>query len=105
MRGRSGSAESPQDQVVFRVVPCVPYCYILQQTNVCAQDVVGPGAHLPAAPVHVPCVAILQPQFVPWEELADHVLQALLCQGRCNPLVSLQVGVETAVHQQRGAAC
>ena len=67
MRGRHGSAESSQYQVVFRVVPCAPDRYILEQTTVCDQDVVVPGAHIPAAPVHGPCATILQLQLVMWE--------------------------------------
>ena len=111
MNGRCGSTEAPQDQVWVRVVPCVQYRYVLKQMIVCAQDVVGPGAHLPAAPVHGPCAAILQPRLVPWEEVAACALQALLHQVRCNPLTPLlslwcnQIGVEIANHQKRGAAC
>ena len=108
MRGRRGSAEAPQYQVVVRVMPCVPACHVLEQTTVCAQDVVGPGAHLPAAPVHGPRSAVLQPRLVLWEEVSAHVLQYLLRHGRCNPLIPLpvlwrvQVSVEIADHQQRG---
>ena len=99
--------EALQDQVVVRVVPCVTYRYILEKKTIYVQDVVGPGAHLPAALVHSPCVAILQPQLVQWDKVASHVLQVLLHQGRCNPLVPLpylwyrKVGVEMANHQQR----
>ena len=89
MRGRLGSAEEPQDQVVLCVVLHVLECYILEQTTVYAQDEVGPGAHLPPAPEHGPYAAILQPRLVPWEEVVAHVLQALLLQGCCNPLIPL----------------
>ena len=106
MRGRLGS-EAPQDQVVVYVMLRVPDRYVLEPTTVCAQDVVGPGANLPDAPVYGPCTAILQPWLVPWEELATHVFQALLRQGYCNPLVPLpalwcgKVGVEISNHHQR----
>ena len=78
------------------------------QATVCAQDVVGPGAHIPDVLVHVPCAAILQTWIVPWDEGATNVLQAFLCQGYFNPLVPIpdqwcvQVGVEIADHHQRG---
>ena len=49
MRGRRGSTEATQDQVVVCVVTCVPDRHVLEQTTVYAQDVVGPGAHLLAA--------------------------------------------------------
>ena len=65
MRGRRGSVEAPQDQVVVRVIPGIPERYILEQTNVCDEDVVSLGAHLPSAPVHSPCAAVLQPIIVP----------------------------------------
>ena len=87
MRGRRGTAEAPQDQAVVRVFPCIPDRYILEQTTVYAQYVVGLGVHLPSAPVHGPCLAILQTQLVLWEEVAARVLQALLRQVRFNPLV------------------
>ena len=66
MGGRHGSAESPQDQVVFRVVPCVPYRYVLEQTTFCAKYLVGPVVHLLSAPVYGPCVAVLQPRLLMW---------------------------------------
>ena len=75
--------------------------------TVCAQNVVNLGANLPTAPVHGPYAAILQPRLVPWEEVDTHVLQALLFQGLCYPLVPLpalwrgQVGVEISGHQKR----
>ena len=59
--------ESPQYQVVICVVPCVQDRSVLEQTTVCDQDVVGPVAHPPAATVHVPCAAVLQPWLVQWE--------------------------------------
>ena len=105
MRGRNGYMEAPQDQAVVCVVPCVLDHYVLEQTTVCAHNVVGKGAHLPAAPVHGPCVAVLQPRLVLWEEVADHVLQYFLRHGRHNPLVLLpalwrgQVGIEIDDHQ------
>ena len=100
MCGRRGSIEEPQEQVVVCVVTCILERYVLEQTTVCAQDVVGPGAHLPAAPVNGPCAVVIKPRLVPWEKVAAHVLQALLHQGRCNTLVPIpdlwcgQVGVE-----------
>ena len=108
IHGRLGSVEAPQDQVVVCFVSHGPYRYVLEQMNVCAQDVVGLVAHLPVAPVHGPCAAILQPRLVPWEEVAAYVLRALLRQGCCNPLVPLlalwcvQVDVEISNHQQSG---
>ena len=57
--------------------------------------------------MHEPCAAVLQPRLAPWEEVAVYVLQALLRQGRCNPLVLLlslwsgQVCFEISNHQQR----
>ena len=98
--------ETRQDQVVIYVVLHVLYQYVLEQTTVCVQDVVGPVAHIPAALAHGPCVAILQLRLLPWEEVTAHVLQVLLLQGRCNPLIPLlaiwcgQVGVEITKHQQ-----
>ena len=59
MCARRSSAEAPQDQVVVCVVPYVPDRYVLEHTAVCAQDLVGPGAHLLAALVHGPFAAIL----------------------------------------------
>ena len=70
--------EAPEDQVVVCVVPCIPDRYIPEQTTVSAQYVVGLGAHLPAAPVHVPYAAVLKPRRVSWKEVAAHVLQYLL---------------------------
>ena len=102
MRSRHASAKAPQYQVIICVVPCVPDRYVLEQTTVCAQDVVGPGEHLLAA-----CAAVLQPRLVLWEEVADHVLQAFLRQDRSNPPVPLpdlrcsQVSVKIADHQHR----
>ena len=78
MCGRRGSTEAPQEQVVVCVVTCILEHYVLEQTTVYAQDVVGPGAQLPAAPVHGPCAVVIKPRLVPWEEVAAHVLQALL---------------------------
>ena len=98
--------ETRQDQVVIYVVSHVPYRYVLEHTTVCVLDVVGPRAHIPVAPAHGPCGAILQPRIFPWEEVATHVLQVFLQQGRCNPLIPLlalwcgQVGVEIFEHQQ-----
>ena len=80
----------------------------MEQTTVCAHDVVGPGAHLPAAPVHGLCMAVLQPRLVPWEEVSDRVIQALLLQDCCNPLILLpalwysQLGVEISDHHNCG---
>ena len=105
MRNRRGYAEAPQDQVVVRVVPCAPYFYFLEHTTVSAQDVVGLGAHLPAAPVHGPCAVVLQLRLVSWEEVAAYVFHSTLRHGLHNPLVPLlslwcgQVGVEITVHQ------
>ena len=73
--------------------------------TVCVHNVVGPGANLPAAPLHGPCAVILQPRLVPWEEVVNHVLHAFLRQGRCNYLVPLpalwcgKVSVEIDNHQ------
>ena len=106
MHGRRGSVEAPQDQLLVRVVPCVPYRYVLEQTTICAQGLVGLGAHLLAALAHGPYAAILQPRLVPLEKVVSHVLQALLRQCHCNPLVPLlalwcgQVGDEIAKHQK-----
>ena len=100
MRGRHVSAEEFQGQLVVCVMPCVLDLYVLEQTNVCDQDIIGPGAHIPAAPMHDPCTAVLQPRLLLREEVAAHVLQYLFCHGICNPLVPLpslwcnQVGVE-----------
>ena len=108
MCGRIVFAEAPQYQVVVCVVLRVPDRYVLEQTTVFAQDAVSLGVHRPAAPVHGPCTAILQLRRVPWEEVAGHVLQYLLLQGCCNPLVPLPLlccsmgGVEIAYHHQRG---
>ena len=77
MRVRLGSAEAPQDQVVVCVVSLVPDRYVLEQTIVYAQDVVVPRETIP------------QPWLVPCEEVFDYVLQALLFQVCCNPLVLL----------------
>ena len=107
MRGRSVSAEATQYQVVFRVVPCIPDCYVLEQTNFCAQDIIDPGAHLPAALVHGPCDDVLQQRIFQWEEVVACFLQALLRHGRYNPIVPLSalwcvhVCVEISNHQQR----
>ena len=68
MRGRRGSAQAPQYQVMIRVVPCVPDRYVLEQM----------GAHLPDAPVHGPFEIVLQLRLVPCEEVAPHDLQAFL---------------------------
>ena len=103
-----GSMEVSQDQVVVCVVTCVPDRYILEQTTVCAQDMVSLGAHLPAAPVHGPCVVVLQPQLVLWEKVCAYVLQQLLLHGRRNTLIPIlalwrvQVGVEISDQHQCG---
>ena len=99
--------EAPQKQVVVCVVSRVLDQYVLEQTTVSVQDVVGTGEHLPSAPELGPCVAILQPRLVTWEEVDTHVLQVILRQGHCNPFVLLsalwcgQVSVEIFNHQQR----
>ena len=71
-----GSIEAPQDQVVLHVMPGVPDRYILEQTTVCAQYVVGPGAQLPAALVHGPSEAFIQLQ--PGDAVFFLVLKNLL---------------------------
>ena len=74
MRGRRGSREAPQNQVMVRVVLRVPDRHIMEQTTKCAQDVVGTGSHLPSTSVHGPCLAVLQSRLMPWEEMSAYVL-------------------------------
>ena len=81
MRGSIGYAEAPQYQVVVRAVLHFLDRYILEQMHVYAQDEVGPGAHLPPAPVHGPCTDIVR-----WEEVDAHVLQTILHRASAIPL-------------------
>ena len=75
-------------------------CLASRTATLWNQDVVGPGAHLLAAPVHGPCADVLQPQLVTWEEVSAHFLQSLLFHVSRNPLVLIpalycgQVSVE-----------
>ena len=92
MRGSHGSAEGTHNHIVVCFVPCILDCHILEQMTVCSEDVVGPGAHLPAPAEHATHPSVPQPQLAPWEEMRTHVLQAHPVKGRhdCSiPCVSL----------------
>ena len=106
VRGRRSSTEATQYQVNICVVLCVLDRHVLEHTEFCDQDVVGPGAHFLSFADHVPRPTDLQPQFVPWEEVSYHVLKTW-CGHRCRnllfPLLVLwhcQFGVEIADHLQ-----
>ena len=75
VRGRRGSVEATQNQVVLYVVPCVLDRHVLEQTTVCAQDVVGTGAQLLYPAEYALCPSIPQSQLAMWEEVPTHVLK------------------------------
>ena len=91
---------------MIHVVPCVLDHYVLEQMAFCDQDVVGPGEHLLYSAAHAPCPAVLQPQFLPREEVSAHVLEPYRSHGcrnllvPCSSLWHVQVSVEIADHQQ-----
>ena len=72
---RCGSAEETQNQVMVCVVQCIPDRYVLEQTAVCAQDVVSTGEKLPSPEKHAPCPDVPQPRLAPWEEVPNNFLK------------------------------
>ena len=97
--------EATQNQILECVVPCIPDRHVLEQTTICAHDLVGTGAHLTAPADHVPCTPSPQPRLALWEEMRTHVLQACCGKGRRNHLVTCvslwncQSGIEVASNQ------
>ena len=81
VRGRCGAMETTQDQVMVCVVSCVLDHHVLEQTEVCNQDVVGPGAHLLFSESHASRLAVLQTKLVSWEEVTDNVFKPRSGQG------------------------
>ena len=63
MLTQGGIAKAPQDHVLIRVVPGVPYGYILEQTTVFTNDVVCLVFHLPSLTEH----ALRPPILRPWD--------------------------------------
>ena len=90
---------------MIHAVPCLLDHHVLEQTTFCDQDLVGPGEHLLYSAAHEPYPAVLQPQFLPREEVFAHVLKP--CSGHgcrnllvpCSALWHFQVSVEIADHQ------
>ena len=66
--------EATHYQVMVRVVSCVPDFQVLEQTNVCAQDVIGLVSHLLSTSLLGPCMAVLKPRLMQWEEVSAHNL-------------------------------
>ena len=76
---RHGSTDATQDQVMVCAGPCVSDRHVLEQTMVCAQNVVGPVVQLPYSAENALCLAVLQPWLVSWEEVPIRVLKP--CRG------------------------
>ena len=90
---------------MVRVELCVQDHHVMEQMTVCDQDAVGPGEHLLASTAHAPRPPVLQPRFLPWEEVPAQIFQARHGHGRRNlliprpPLWRCKVGVKIADHQ------
>ena len=78
---------------------------VVEQTEVCYQDVVVPGVNLLSFAAHAPSPTVLQPRLVTWEEVPAQIFQPRRGHGHFNilflrpPLWRCQVVVEISDHQ------
>ena len=105
---RQCPSDTPQHKVIIGVLSRVLYQYVLVQTEVHPQEVIGLGAHHHIATPHSTCVPIPQPRFASWEEMCARVLQPITLMCRLDflcahaPFCIGQVCIEVDVQQQLG---
>ena len=58
---------------MVRVVSRVPDGDVLEQYDICSEDVIHPGPDLSSIPPHAAYETVLQQRLMPWEGVPDHV--------------------------------
>ena len=58
---------------MVRVVSRVRYGNVLEQYDICSEDLIHPGPGLSSIPPHAACATVLQQRLMPWEGVRDHV--------------------------------
>ena len=66
--------QTNQDHVMVRVLSLVPDVHVLEQSEICSEDIICPGTDLSSIPTHAPHAPILQTKLTPWEDLQAHIL-------------------------------